>query len=183
MIIIKRESAPAAEPNVRHKRGQMNSEVPKETLGLAGEYAVASELCRRGIYAQLTLGNRKRTDLLVENDSSMLRIQVKSKQKREWPGIKGIIGNDIVLVLVDFEKKSLDSRPDFYVLISDDWGRVIDTRCIKTGHVKNGKVIVSQCNVPTWNDGYVGMGIKPSDVQEYKEKWDKVETCLTRRST
>jgi hypothetical protein len=157
----------------------MISVLSKETLGLAGEYAVASELCRRGIYAQLTLGNRKRTDLLVDNDSSMLRIQVKSKQRKEWPGIKGIVGNDIVLVLVDFEKKPLDSRPDFYVLTSEDWGQLINTRCIRTGHVEKGKVVISESNAPTWDDGYVGMGIKSSDVQQYKENWVKVEACLT----
>jgi hypothetical protein len=33
----------------------------KELVGLAGEYAVASELCRRGYYSQLTLGNHKKT--------------------------------------------------------------------------------------------------------------------------
>jgi hypothetical protein len=159
----------------------MNAQLPKETLGLAGEYAVASELCKRGIYAQLTLGNRKRTDLLVETDDSMLRIQVKSKQKREWPGLKGIVGNDIVLVLVDFEKKPVDSRPDFYVLTSRDWAQVIDARCIQAGHVRNGDVTISDCNVPTWSDGYVGVGIKSADVQPYKEKWDKVERCLTKR--
>lgn len=56
--------------------------IPKEILDLAGEFAVASELCKRGIYAQLTLGIRKRTDLLVETDASMLRIQIKSKPQR-----------------------------------------------------------------------------------------------------
>lgn len=148
----------------------MSLSLSKEALGLAGEYAVASELCKRGIYAQLTLGNRKRTDLLVETDDSMLRIQVKSKQKREWPGMKGISGNDIVLVLVDFEKKPVDSRPDFYVLTSHDWAQVIDACCIQPGHVKNGKVTISDCNIPTWSDGYVGVGIKSVDVQAYKEK-------------
>ena len=53
-------------------------EIPKETLGLAGEYAVASELCKRGIYAQLTLGNRKSVDLLLGRlaRSSCLRGEV-----------------------------------------------------------------------------------------------------------
>jgi len=59
--------------------------IPKDTLGLAAEFAVASELCRRNIYAQLTLGLRKRTDILVETERGMLRIQVKGKQGREWP--------------------------------------------------------------------------------------------------
>ncbi|NLA40494.1 MAG: hypothetical protein GX874_03650 [Smithella sp.] len=159
----------------------MKKYLSKETLGLAGEYAVASELCKLDIYAQLTLGNRKRTDLLVETDDSMLRIQVKSKQKKEWPAIKGIFGKDIVLVLVDFERKPEYSRPDFYILNSNDWAQVIDVRCVQTGHVKTGKVTISSTNIPTWRDGFVGMGIKSADVQAYKEKWEKIEKCLTRR--
>jgi hypothetical protein len=51
------------------------SKINKDILGLAGEFAVASELCRRNIYAQLTLGLRKRTDILVETEVGMLRIQ------------------------------------------------------------------------------------------------------------
>ena len=75
-------------------------EIAKQTLGLAGEYAVASELCKRGIYAQLTLGNRKSTDLLLDvEDGGMLRVQVKSKQGNEWPACKGVAcGNPEVLV-------------------------------------------------------------------------------------
>jgi hypothetical protein len=36
--------------------------IPKEPLGLAAEFAVASELCGRNIYAQLTLGLLSATD-------------------------------------------------------------------------------------------------------------------------
>jgi hypothetical protein len=39
--------------------------ISRNTLGLAAEFAVASELCRRNVYAQLTLGHQKRTDLLI----------------------------------------------------------------------------------------------------------------------
>ena len=50
--------------NVAQKRtvirtGGVATKIPKETLALAGEFAVASELCRRGIYAQL--GGRGQT--------------------------------------------------------------------------------------------------------------------------
>lgn len=68
--------------------------ISKDILGLAAEFAVASELCRRNIYAQLTLGFRKRTDILVETERGMSRIQVKGKQGKEWPGCKVIYGND-----------------------------------------------------------------------------------------
>jgi hypothetical protein len=33
----------------------MQTKLSKEFLGLTGEYAVASELCKRSMYAQLTL--------------------------------------------------------------------------------------------------------------------------------
>ena len=32
--------------------------IDREEISLAGEFAVASELCKRGIYAQLTFGNK-----------------------------------------------------------------------------------------------------------------------------
>lgn len=68
----------------------MQAKLLKELLGLAGEYAVASELCKRGMYAQLTLGSHKHTDILIETETRMLRISVKTKQSHEWPSISGL---------------------------------------------------------------------------------------------
>lgn len=76
--------------------------LPRELLSLAGEYAVASQLCRHGVYAQLTLGTHKRTDLLVESELHFCRVQVKANQREEWPSIAGIYTPDDFLVLVDF---------------------------------------------------------------------------------
>jgi hypothetical protein len=66
------------------ERTRRNEKLNKESVGLAGEYAVASELCRRGHYAQLTLGHHKKTDLVVETESGesgaiFRRVSVKSK--------------------------------------------------------------------------------------------------------
>ncbi|MGH9891741.1 MAG: hypothetical protein ACREA0_07125 [bacterium] len=45
---------------------------------------MAAELCRRNIYAQLTLGNRKRVDLLTLSKSGrFLKVEVKAKQEIE----------------------------------------------------------------------------------------------------
>ncbi len=43
----------------------MGTGMKRENVNMAGEYAVASELCRRNLYAQVTLGKQKRTDILV----------------------------------------------------------------------------------------------------------------------
>jgi len=57
--------------------------ISKETLGVAGEFAVAAELCRRNIYAQPTFGHQKRMDLLAFAGGKMLRIEVKAKQDED----------------------------------------------------------------------------------------------------
>jgi hypothetical protein len=150
----------------------------KDILGLAAEFAVASELCRRNIYAQLTLGLRKRTDILVETESGMLRVQVKGKQGREWPGCKGIYGNDMVLVFVDFENKKENERPDFYILTVEDWKKLLEKELIITGKVKRGEVTIDEKNVPIWKDGYQGMSIKPEGIKEHKERWDKIANIV-----
>ena len=91
--------------------------IARSTIGLAAEFAVASELGRRNIYAQPTFGHQKRTDLLIfGKDNELLKVEVKGKQGREWPNCKGIYGRNVILVFVDFAGKSEFERPDFYIL-------------------------------------------------------------------
>lgn len=148
---------------------------------MAAEFAVASELCKRNIYAQLTLGLRKRTDILVETERGMLRIQVKGKQGKEWPGCKGIYGEDIVLVFVDFENKKENERPDFYVLTVEDWKNLLEKELKLTSKVERGEVTIDEKNMPTWKDGYQGMGIRPEMIKEHKERWDRIKEIVGER--
>lgn len=148
-------------------------------LGLAAEFAVASELCRRNVYAQLTLGMRRRVDILVETESEMLRIQVKAKQRRVWPGCKGIYGDDIVLVFVDFESKGDEERPDFYILTSEDWKDFIEKEL--KPRISKGEVIINDRDVPIWHrqigksgKAYEGTDVRPAQIKQHKERWDKI---------
>jgi hypothetical protein len=149
--------------------------IDKHTLGLAAEFAVASELCKRNIYAQLTLGLRKRTDILVETDDNFLRIQVKAKQGREWPGVKGVEGEDI-LILVDFAEKTELERPDFFILTSTDWKKLI--KIILKKYIDDGSVKIDEKWVPIWEDSYKGVGLKPEHLKKYHERWDKILKSL-----
>jgi hypothetical protein len=157
------------------------SKINKDILGLAAEFAVASELCRRNIYAQLTLGLRKRTDILVETEVGMLRIQVKAQKGKIWPWCKGIYGKDIFLVFVDFEKKKENERPDFYILTVKDWKKLLKKELIQTGKVARGEVTIDEKNVPIWEDGYhQGWKITPEMIKEHQEKWDKIVANMVR---
>ena len=96
-------------------------------LGIAAEYLVTSELLLRGIYAQPTFGNMKKLDLLVnykddKDNQHFKTVEVKSKQVNNFPMFKGIPLNDKtkVVAFVDFQKTTLDLKPDFYILNSTD---------------------------------------------------------------
>ena len=146
--------------------------IDRSNLSLAGEYAVASEICRRGIYAQITLGNLKRTDLLIFNSETekMIRVEVKSKKKNVWPAVKGMKDENCFLILVDFSKKELTERPDFYIVDSQDWKDYLDEFIIPDKKFKELK----EEHIPVWQDNFKGAAIKPTQVEKYKEKWDKI---------
>jgi len=164
------------------------SNVRRQMVSLAAEFAVASELCRRDIYAQLTLGHQKRTDLLIfSEDDELLRIEVKGKQGRSWPNCKGIYGSNVVLVLVDFRERG-GERPDFYVLTEKDWVDFVKGG-IEEARAKGKRVELNDRNVPVWLDQvnaqgqpYRGMGIRPEKIQHHKEKWDKIIQAVAKKS-
>jgi len=162
----------------------------KQMVGLAAEFAVASELCRRDIYAQLTLGHQKRTDLLIYSEyNELLRIEVKGKQGRDWPNCKGIYGNNVILVLVDFTGKSELERPDFYILTEKDWIDFVRKE-IEKSREKGKRVELDDHNVPVWLDEvnaqgqtYKGISVSPKKIMQHREKWDKIVQAVAKKST
>lgn len=150
---------------------------------MAPEFAVASELCCRNIYAQLTLGPPKRTDLLIfSTDNKLLRIEVKGKQGREWPNCKGIYGEKVCLVFVDFAGKGEYERPDFYVLTVQDWVHFVDGEIAKR---PEKQIELDERNVPIWTTELRargkpqrGIGVRPEQIQHHKERWDKIAQML-----
>jgi hypothetical protein len=145
--------------------------ITKDTLSLAGEFAVASELCKRGKYAQLTLGNRKRTDLLVDNEKALLRVEVKSKQGDVWPAVKGIYLDNSLIVFVDFCGKKLEERPDFFVLTAKEWKSHVQNRLMVC---KPGATITNE-NVLVGSDGFKGTTVKIHQIDAHREAWDKFD--------
>jgi hypothetical protein len=155
----------------------------KESVGLAGEYAVASELCRRGHYAQLTLGHHKKTDLLVEikSEASGLifrRVSVKSKAGYAWPKVTGIWERGDVLIFVDFKGKQENKRPDFYVLDVEAWKKVVK---LKLKQPKNKGSKMDKTNTLYWesweeNDkGWRGCQVRAEELTNCKEEWKNVD--------
>jgi hypothetical protein len=164
----------------------------REKIGLASEYAQAAELCRLGFYAQLTLGHHKKTDLLVESKSSVMRFSVKAKTKYVWPKVSGIWQKGDRIVFVDFKDKPLGHMPDFYVLTVSEWVGLL--KKIQTRHRSKGE----NCHLdpktntlvwPPWEGhpkGWSGCVVRVEEVAPFKDKWPKpgvrVRPCTRFRS-
>jgi hypothetical protein len=145
-----------------------------EVIGLAGEHATISELLRRNIYAQLTFGHHKKTDILIETDKKMLRVQVKSKAGYEWPSVKGINDDDSFLVFVDYANKNENQRPDFYVLNLEDWNTYINSRLAKEGKWLSLRKNKDGSSTPVYTDKWEGVNIKVKELTPHIERWDKI---------
>ncbi len=144
------------------------TKIDANMLSVAAEFAVASELGRRNIYAQPTFGHRKRTDLLVfGKDDRPIRIEAKGKQFKQWPNCKGIADEKSILVLVDFAGKAETERPDFYILSSGDWLNFVKEEIRKR---PDKKIELDADNCPIWTTQvkrgkpYRGIGVEVKDV-------------------
>jgi hypothetical protein len=93
----------------------------------------------------------------------------------EWPGIKGINDKQALLIFVDFENKKDTERPDFYILNAKDWQVFLKNFVINNPKLQE----LIDGYIPLWKDGYKGTGIKPNQIVQHKEKWNKLEELLT----
>ncbi len=94
------------------------------------------------------LGPLKRTDILLETEYLMLRVQVKAKQGATWPDCKGIYGSNIFLVLVDYQRLQVTDRPKIFILNPDDWSHLIQQELAT--QIQSGEVHIDRYNIPTW---------------------------------
>jgi len=99
----------------------------KDFLGILGEYLVTTELISRNLYAQVTFGNMKKMDILVnfqdEHQNEFFKIiEVKTKQDGNSFWFHGIpvVDKNRLVIFVDFKGKLFDERADFYILNTDD---------------------------------------------------------------
>ena len=163
--------------------------IDKSLIGVAGEFYVAAELCRRRVYAQPTFGNQKRLDLLAFGASGkMVRLEVKTKQGKEWPGCRGLHGADSFIVFVDFYGKSLEEKPDIFVLSSKEWRalaiaegkKYVANHPGRSFHIQPDGCPVFRAKADSDKKDYHGLVVKRSHLLNRKSQnaWEKIETAI-----
>src|SRR5919106_4447985 len=90
-----------------HTRSDMK--LSKNSISIAGEFAVLSQLALRGIDANLTLGNTKGVDILASNPmtGSMFKLEVKTSSNSK-PAVSKLFGRTFSWVMSDKHKNTQD---------------------------------------------------------------------------
>lgn len=141
------------------------AKISKYQLSMTGEYAVCSELCKRGFDVSLTLGNAKATDIIVFfPDNSCRRIEVKTSQT----------GRFVTNFFQKYYGKSLYNHPDYWVLvyIDKDNGQ---TRYFILTHEELGEIQKKRNGMNTWGKVNGCDNVLLRNVAHCEDRWDKIK--------
>jgi hypothetical protein len=102
----------------------VQKKISNELTGHSGEYLAASELCRRGYCANITLKNTEGVDILATNENAarFVGIQVKTNQdnKKYWvlnAKNEKFIADHLFYVFINLNNQT-GERPEIYVVPS-----------------------------------------------------------------
>ena len=140
----------------------MNTE-EKHFLNLAGEYAVCSELAKRSIQANLTLGNKKAVDIIVLlNENKAKTIEVKTTNK-----------NRIVTGFFQKYKTPETPHPDIWIMVIID--KLLSTRFFILTHEEVAMTQMKVNKLDNWAENKGGVDNIPiKDLLEFENKWEKI---------
>lgn len=157
----------------------------KTARGNSSQFFVAGELCRRGYYAVVTLGNTPNTDILCSNKSGtkFAHIQVKTfvpggrtcsvGQKSEK-----YYSNNFFWVLAGIPRVGDNDQFEYYIIPSCEMSRnMIEIHRTwldspgRDGRVHNDNPLRSVLLPPRKN-------LNGWDIIQYGGRWDLIENCL-----
>jgi hypothetical protein len=136
----------------------------KYCLNIAGEYSVCAELAKRNLIPNITLGNYKSVDIVVNDpmhDKSAL-IEVKCTNKKRF--VTGF-----------FQKfKSEESKgPDFWILV--DVSNINETRFFVFTHLEIARAQMMRNGMESWSQVIGGVDNLPLvDILEFENQWQKI---------
>jgi hypothetical protein len=139
----------------------MNTE-EKYFLNVAGEYPVCSELAKRNITANLTLGNKKAIDIIVINqENKAVTIEVKTSNKNK-------------IVTGFFQKYTSPEmpHPDFWIFVLID--KLLNSRFFILTHVELAELQMKINKMNKWEHlkGVDNLPLK--SFEDFENKWDKI---------
>lgn len=157
----------------------------KTARGTASQFFVAGELCRRGLYAVVTLGNTPNTDILCSNRSGtkFVHIQVKTfvpggKTCSVGQKAEKFYSTNFFWILAGIPHTNSHENFTYYIIPSLDMSRNVtdDHQVWLNIPGKNGR--------PHQDNPMRSVAIPPRinrngwDISKYNGQWHLIEACL-----
>jgi len=141
----------------------MKNQEEKYNLNLAGEYAVSSELAKRNIQFNLTLGNKKAVDIIVlKEENKAITIEIKTTNK-----------NRIVTGFFQKYKTPDVPHPDIWIFVIID--KLLVSRFFILTHKEVAKIQMKRNNMNKWQEIKNGVdNLVLSDIIDFENKWNKI---------
>jgi len=98
------------------------NKISKNSISLAGEFAVLSKLSILGFDSSLTLGNTKGVDILlsIPDSDKMYKLEVKSKLRSVNPSQSELFGRHYAWVMNKKHETIIDSKLFYCFVVLDD---------------------------------------------------------------
>lgn len=140
------------------------SQIKKQTLGLAGEYAVCAELSKKGFNVSLTFGNAKAADVVLFDYANGFR-QCKTIEVKTTRSTKFVTG-----FFQKYGNLQCAVHPDYWVLVHIDSADNFNFYVLT--HVDMGKIQMKNNGMTSWQP-LPGMcdNVLVKQVQVYKNNW------------
>ena len=139
--------------------------IDKYHLGMAGEYAVCSELCKREYDASITLGNAKAVDIMVfRPNNSYCRIEVKTSQTTKF----------VTNFFQKYYDKTLNNHPDYWVIVHIDKDNG-QTRYFILTHEELAEIQMKRNGMSTWGKVNGCDNVLLRDVAHCEDQWSKIK--------
>lgn len=164
-----------------------SSEAEKVARGRAGELRVASELCRRGYCATVTMGNTPDTDVICVNQSwtKTVFLQVKTfragtKECQVGKRAEVNFGMNFFWVLVGLRDVDETAVEEFYIIPSNEMSNKVHA-LTKRWLDAPGKRVKTRTDSGIRKVRFDDIGKRGEytyDVREFKNRWDLLEKAL-----
>lgn len=144
----------------------------KRQLGLAGEFAVCSELSRRELNVARTEGNAEAVDILVSSDKNPGRcvtIQVKTTDSSKA----------VTNIFRKYATARQRPHPDFWVVVRFAQSDIGKTQFFILTHTQMGRAQKIQNHMGKWAHISTGCdSISISNLHAYEGKWDRIVSAV-----
>lgn len=153
---------------------QPTKQETKYSKSIAGEFFVAAQLQRLGIFASITYGNAKRADVVAFSSSGdkFVIIEVKSTSQQKWKvGSRVPLSSEQPWVFVHLPEK-LEEAPSFFILTQAEIHEILNPIEIEYQRRYKEKHGEEYGNRP----GFTAITVE--QVRAHKDKWNKIMVAL-----